>query len=205
MEYRPCPSLEGYSATLCGAVRRDARKSGKPLKVWRDQSGRAIVTIMRSDRPHSVVTIARVVRDAWGEAAPEPEGYIKQEKGRATPADTRAAYTGLSLATEYRAIPSAPAYEVSISGRVRKIETLRAASLINSKGCRDRVMVAGVRRYVHLLINEAWPELSVKVIPTRRKRLPGDDSFSELPTYPDGRILTVEEYRAQLDQIRKAA
>ncbi len=199
MDYRPCPSFPGYSASLCGSIVRDARKSGTPLKSRLDGNGQMVVRVTAFEKPQTV-RVARIVNDAWGEVAPyglaRPRHSITYGEAiqPVQPVrDTRAAYAGFTLAEEYRVIPSAPKYEINSGGRVRNCETMKEATVTETGRYRDRIYVGGTYQFVQTLINEAWPEIA-ETLPARTRTV-GD---RPLPTYATGKVLTLAEYRATL-------
>jgi NAD(P)H-flavin reductase len=134
------------------------------------------------------ILVSKLVADAW--PAPGPDRLPLH-------------FTGWTLAGEYRVVPSAPAYEVSLAGRIRYIETMREPIIRDDRG-RDRVYICGREVMLQTLINEAWPECAREPVRTRRKYL-GDGEYAPLPTYPDGRIVTVQQYRRDLELSRRRA
>jgi hypothetical protein len=131
------------------------------------------------------VLVRKLVADAW--PAPEPDRLPSH-------------FTGWTLAGEYRPVPSHPNYEVSLAGRCRQIETLREVT-IYANNDRDRVWLNGRRILLQTLINEAWPECAREPVRTRRKYL-GDGEYMPLPTYPEGRIVSLHDYCRDLERSR---
>lgn len=65
IEFRPCPSHEGYSASLCGIVKRDKpRSDGTPFYLKPNARSRKVAL---NGEAHF---LDRVVHDAWGDLAP---------------------------------------------------------------------------------------------------------------------------------------
>jgi hypothetical protein len=185
MEYRPCPSYPSYSAISCGSVRRDNRAGGKPLAQRLGPTSINPSVRVAVAGKYRGVLVRKLVADAWPPVQPEtkPSHFV-----------------GWTLVGEYRVVPSAPAYEVTLAGRIRCIETMREPIIRDDRG-RDRVYTCGREVTLQTLINEAWPECAREIVRTRRKYLGGGE-YAPLPSYPDGRIVTVQQYRRDLELAR---
>lgn len=170
MEFRPCPSYPGYSATQCGVIRRDDRAGGKPLAQNTDKRRPSVYI----GSPRKRIRVSDMVADAF--PTPGASTY----------------FTGWTLAEEYRPVPSSNRHEVSLAGRIRVRETLREIT-IYTLGGRDVVYLGSRNRHLQAVINEAWPECAIPFTRTRRGRVEGE--LLPASSYPDGRVITLAEYR----------